>query len=277
MLKAAGFEFYCCPGTSAWSSFTGRTDNMIANIKKTAVNGKAYGAKGLLLADWGDGGHQNYVGVSYAAYCYGAALAWNTDGVTETELETFLSQHIFRDKNNLMGRIVLDAGRYNRLEDFPMFNMTISVMTLMAGLIPKAYFHGMLDKLTSGLETMADPDILKQLQTVIANRGAFNYKGLMGYIHELQEALAKTSMDRTDADIIQDEFNNGLRMAELGVRARWFIETEDTATEEEREAMRAEIQALSTHVQAEHRRLWAVRNKPGGMERSLALFKRVEG
>ena len=56
-LEKAGLDFYVCPGTSAWGSLVGRTDNMMKNVDKAIAEGLAHGMKGVMLADWGDGGH----------------------------------------------------------------------------------------------------------------------------------------------------------------------------------------------------------------------------
>lgn len=57
--KAAKRDFVVCPGTSAWGSLSGRVNNMMANIDNAITNGLPNGALGILLADWGDGGHPN--------------------------------------------------------------------------------------------------------------------------------------------------------------------------------------------------------------------------
>ena len=57
--KASKRAFIVCPGTSAWGSLSGRVNNMLANIDNAVTNGLANGALGILVADWGDGGHPN--------------------------------------------------------------------------------------------------------------------------------------------------------------------------------------------------------------------------
>jgi hypothetical protein len=76
VFAASGMPFYVCPGTSSWNSLAGRTANMRANMVSAAENGMRHGARGFLVADWGDGGHWQPLAVSLAGYVYGAALAW---------------------------------------------------------------------------------------------------------------------------------------------------------------------------------------------------------
>src|SRR4030043_517319 len=57
IFAASGVTFYVCPGTSAWNSIAGRTDNCLANLTNAAQNGIQNGAIGYLITDWGDTGH----------------------------------------------------------------------------------------------------------------------------------------------------------------------------------------------------------------------------
>jgi hypothetical protein len=74
---AAKVPFCVCPGTSSWNSLSGRTDNMTANIRSAAENGVKHGACGLIVCDWGDGGHWQPLGLSLPAFTTAAGLSWN--------------------------------------------------------------------------------------------------------------------------------------------------------------------------------------------------------
>ena len=72
-----GRAFYVAPGTSSWLTFAGRTKNALGNIHTAAREGLKHGAKGILVTDWGDYGHQQMLGVSLLPFAYGAAAGWN--------------------------------------------------------------------------------------------------------------------------------------------------------------------------------------------------------
>ena len=72
-LERAGVPFYVCPGTSSWGSLFGRVANMKANIDAAVGAAKKHGGIGLLLADWGDGGHPQPWIVSVPSLVYAAA------------------------------------------------------------------------------------------------------------------------------------------------------------------------------------------------------------
>ena len=70
--RRAKRRFIVCPGTSAWGSLSGRTANMMGNVDNAVTNGLANGMSGLMVADWGDGGHPNPWIVSVPAIVYAA-------------------------------------------------------------------------------------------------------------------------------------------------------------------------------------------------------------
>lgn len=69
--------FYVSPGTSAWNTIGGRQNNAVSNIKEATKQAIRYGAKGMLLTDWGDFGHHHFPPMSYPAIVWGATLSWN--------------------------------------------------------------------------------------------------------------------------------------------------------------------------------------------------------
>jgi len=57
--EKAGRRFWVSPGTSGWRSITGRTTNMLGNIGNAYRAACRHGAEGILIYEWGDGGHNN--------------------------------------------------------------------------------------------------------------------------------------------------------------------------------------------------------------------------
>jgi len=76
-LQAKGFQYWVCPGTSAWRSITGRTYERMANIQAAVQQGLKSDAKGCLITDWGDDGHRQQWPVSLIGLTEGAARTWN--------------------------------------------------------------------------------------------------------------------------------------------------------------------------------------------------------
>lgn len=89
-MDRAGLNFYACPGTSSWVSLFPRLHESRANIREFARAGRKYGATGLLNTDWGDGGHYNFMELSWYGYLFGAEQAWNPDADMTTFTRRFL-------------------------------------------------------------------------------------------------------------------------------------------------------------------------------------------
>ena len=111
--RGAGLPFYVCPGTSSWNSFAGRTHNTVLNIASAAREGKAAGASGLLVTDWGDHGHLQPLPVSYLGLLLGAGLAWNGADAADPgalDIPALLDTHAFPGAAGGLGRVAYDLG-----------------------------------------------------------------------------------------------------------------------------------------------------------------------
>ena len=107
----AGLEFWVCPGTSAWSSFAGRTTNALGNLARAAVHGKAHGSRGYLVCDWGDHGHLQPLPVSYPGLVAGAGLSWNAASAGgELPLARLVDRHVLGHGGGDLGRAVVELG-----------------------------------------------------------------------------------------------------------------------------------------------------------------------
>jgi hypothetical protein len=110
-LAAAKRKFWVCPGTSAWNTFTGRTDNMLANLESAAKQGRKYGAEGLLLTSWGDGGNHQPWPIMYPGIAYAAGLAWNQKAAKRQDVARAVNLIFSQTVNSGYGEILLQLGR----------------------------------------------------------------------------------------------------------------------------------------------------------------------
>jgi hexosaminidase len=113
LFARAGLEFQVCPGTSSWNSIAGRTDNAVENIARAAREGKAAGASGLLVTDWGDHGHLQPLAVSYLGLFTAAGFSWNCADAQQPralDLPRRLDRHVFFDSAGVLGRAAFDLG-----------------------------------------------------------------------------------------------------------------------------------------------------------------------
>ncbi|MEM7140459.1 MAG: family 20 glycosylhydrolase [Actinomycetota bacterium] len=60
----AGVSFWVAPGACGWNTIIGRNPNATANIADAVRVGRANDSPGLLLTEWGDGGHHHPLAVA---------------------------------------------------------------------------------------------------------------------------------------------------------------------------------------------------------------------
>jgi hypothetical protein len=93
-LADAGLPRWVCPGTSSWDSLLGRTTNMVGNIGGAVDAALADGAiDSMLVTDWGDWGHLQYLPVSLPGFAWGAAQSWCRGANRDLDLAAALDSH----------------------------------------------------------------------------------------------------------------------------------------------------------------------------------------
>jgi hexosaminidase len=282
-LQESGLEYMVCPGTNSWTSITGRTDNMLATVEVATTNAVKYGAKGMLITDWGDMGHWQYLPVSYAGYAVGGALSWNSGSRKELPLAAFLNNYVFRDKNSVMGDLVLDLGRYNRFEEFPMMNMTTTMLAFQFGIRNKIMINSIFGTILSGITALMkdiSPESITLFKDNYDNRRSFDYKGLQAFIDSKEVLLSKSWITTPDSLIIHDEYLNALRLIRLGEGLKKYIDFKDTMSIDEEKSELKAMKQLGEKYLLENRKLWMLRNKSGGYELSIlslnSLMKQID-
>jgi hypothetical protein len=249
---------------------------MLATIEVATTNATKYGAKGMILTDWGDMGHWQYLPVSYAGYAAGAALSWNSSSSKELDLKSFLNSYVFRDKSSVMGDLVLDLGRYNRYEEFPIFNMTTTSLSFQLGLRDKIMVSAIFDKVIKGIsDLMKDiaPEMISVFNENYENRHSFDYNGLQTFIDSKGILLKNAKIGTQDSMVIRDEYLNSIKLIRLGAALQSYIDFRNTLNPPEEKLRLQAMKDMCDEYLAENKRLWMIRNKSGGYENSIALLK----
>ena len=248
---AAGVPFYVCPGTSAWNTIVGRTENAVGNLLNAAENGLASGASGYLVTDWGDGGHWQQLPISYLGYAYGAALSWAVNPNRVADLPRLLDRYAFQDRAGVLGQMAYDLG-----------NVYLETGVLTGN----SNVFGQL---------LANPNL--SMEAVPWN--ALEVAGLeraIGSLDELEVRLEEADSALPDAEVVVGEFRNGIALARHASHlcaarlAAGRVEVPQLPAE-----ARAELAAELEPILTEFRRLWLLRNRPGGLEDSVGRFERL--
>ena len=247
---ASGIPFYVVPGTSTWNSLAGRTENAVANLLNAAENGRAHGAIGYLITDWGDSGHWQFQPASYLGFAYGAGLAWACEQNKDMDLPRVLDVHAFHDSAGVMGRLAYDLGNAYKVCGAVPGNSTIFYTVLLRQ-----------------LKDRLGPDLTAEgLEETIA------------YIDSVMENLPKADMAAEDGALMADEFRMTAALMRFACRlgiAR--LDAGDVGTLELPVKTRHRLAEELEPLLPEFRQLWLARNRGGGLRESVGRFERLLG
>lgn len=250
--QKAELDFYVCPGTSSWRSEIGRNQNAFVNLKNAAIEGTKFGAKGYLMTDWGDYGHFQPRSVSYATQLLGASYAWNYSDKTLGNLEFLLNKYIFDDHTGYTAKALLTLGNAYLKAKIPEGNANA--------------FHLMIRRYAWTMDG--------QYQTKHLTKS-----GLLAAKEEINKGLAllhKAKPESADAKIIKKEIEQVARLALFGIDlglAR--LETKGKSTKEIPKKIRKDLAHELSEIIDDHKKIWVIRNREGGLKDSAEKLEDV--
>lgn len=265
-LSRADRKFCLCPGTNSWLSFTGMTDNMLACIESAANAAYSYGAQGIIVTDWGDCGHLQYLPVSWAGILTAAAYAWNMRGTDRETLAKALDRFVFQDSACVLGNLVLDAGNYYQSEEFLLPCRTLAATVLTSGFVSREEYEKSLAFTAKSISFFSTEDFVKIYLESYQNRKEPRCFAVRKYLQELVSRLKRAKPACADGEIVLREYHNGLQMADAMCKVREMMLTGARFPELEKQ--------LDTVI-SEHRRLWNIRNKPYGCAQGLTPLEQI--
>lgn len=112
LLSELGVKFMTAPATSTWGVITSRYLDMITTIRNACYYTREYNGEGMLLTDWGDLGHLQYLPYSYPGIIYGAMCSWNINDSPEPLIKDVLERLV----DQKLAGAILDLSTYTRLE-----------------------------------------------------------------------------------------------------------------------------------------------------------------
>ncbi|MBD0851806.1 beta-N-acetylhexosaminidase [Maribacter arenosus] len=281
-IKEQGLDFMVCPGTSSWMTLTGRTDNMLGNIENAVLSGLKNGARGMLLTDWGDMGHWQYQPISYPGFAYAGAISWNSRTSRNLPLKRYLNTYIFEDKNQELANVVMEMGRSYHFEESHLPNMSHNFMAYQFGIADPVLENTIYSAIEKKLPEFVGEAFIEKIKGRFENKKMFEIEALNKHLDNLETELnghidegSITSTNGTNNEI-RNELRNGIEMVRLGAEIRNYGQQKENRTSEERIFHLTEMQERLALIQKEHRRLWLLRNKEGGLDRSMKPFQNLE-
>ena len=110
MLKEHNRKYILAGGTSTWSVITCRYDDMYYSIKNSSIAAKEHGGLGVIVTDWGDIGHLQYLPMSYLGFIHGAMTAWSNE---DEDAMVYLLAKIIGKEN---AESIVNLSKYTQLE-----------------------------------------------------------------------------------------------------------------------------------------------------------------
>lgn len=254
LFAQSGVPFYVCPGTSSWTTLSGRTDNMKGNIRNSIENGLKYGAIGVLNTDWGDRGHWQQAPVSYPGFAYGAALSWYAEGNNDLELTTALNTFAFGDRAGVMGKIAYDLGNTYLEPGVVVHNGNFLhwIYTVPLDQMRKRWSRSLYG---DSAQILNNDSLLLE-----------NLYGTIEYVDNVMKPLDSAQIERADAELIKREYRQSAHMLKHGAQ-RALLQLGDASIS------KADLLADLDALIEEQKALWLARNRPGGLSDSLASLE----
>jgi hypothetical protein len=252
---ASGLDFFVCPGTSGWNSFAGRATNALGNLASAAVHGRAHGAAGYLVTDWGDYGHLQPLTASYLGLAAGAAFAWNA-ATAETPLAPpwaeLLDRHVLRDRAGAAGRVVTGLG--------------------------EAYLHaGRTPRNGSALFFLVVFALLERERRLVQGVTEGTLAATLEHVGTAASGLGGLRLERDDAAVVERELAWTADVLAFACRfgrrrlASGDLGSFDAIPRRDRRALARELRTLAER----HREISLERYRPGGLEASAGWLTRV--
>ncbi len=244
--RDAGVRYYVCPSTNTHGSFAGRMDVTTFNIRTCAELAVEYGAEGLLLTDWGDGGHPQSWVWSMVPIALSGQYGWNTGAKQDGEsfkadfirsAEDFVDEWAFGGAK--VARLMYRMANYYLLEPERVHVCTMSAKQLTMPLSQTKYAH-LFDMKDSGDD--------------------FYFDNVTDYVRKVQADIEKQEFD----ELYKREMRLTARLIELGSEFCKVKLHPETSAEKAKELV-----ALIDVILPEYIEIWNIRNYERGINKFL--------
>jgi hypothetical protein len=238
----SGLPYYVCPGTSAWNSIIGRTDNCIGNIASATQNGLTHNAVGILTTDWGDNGHWQMLPISFLGFVYSAACSWGVEKNKAINLPEALNLFGFADPSKKLGVIAFELGNIYRMSEAKLHN--------------SSPLFWLLSRRSEDLKEKID--VTKQNLLDIVD----TVSKITGGLHDVDQPI--TSLFRR-------EFELSIRMVMHACKRGLYFMGEKGNEDLSAEKLKMDLR----DIMDEYRAVWLIRNNPGGLVDSVGRLETV--
>lgn len=103
----------------------------------------------------------------------------------------------------------------------------------------------------------------------------FDYEGLKRFLNDKEATLLKCQLNTVDGQTVKDEYLNTIHLVRTGVMLQHYIENKASMDAESEKRILLSIKESFIKYLDENQRLWNLRNKPGGYDRSILPLKKL--
>lgn len=250
-------KFLAAPATTSWCSFLGRTNDWWENIQNACVYTRVHGGEGVIVTDWGDFGHLQFLPISYAPLIFSGLMSWRVREGTFFSLHEYLNKYIFKDSKKIMADVVFELGNYYRYYNDYRSNGTVAFHTFMWAT------HAVNE---------SDPYNYYHERTKHSVLSKEKYELMMRFLDERIYELDLTDMKINEGQLIKDELKQSAFLVKLIDKLNHSFNSE--LTKDQRIALLEEIINSKDKLISEQKRLWLARNKYSDLDVSLAYLER---
>ena len=248
--KNAGVRYYVCPSVNTHGSLTSRMDVTTFNIRTSAELAVEYGAEGLLLTDWGDGGHPQSWVWSMTPIALSGQYGWNIGKPQDGEsfkadfiraAETFTDEFFFGGAK--VSRLMYRMANYYLLEPERVHVCTMSAKQLTLPMSETRYAH-LFDMKDSGDD--------------------FYFDNVTDYVRRVMADIEKLDFDerlKREIRLTADLIVLGSEVCKVKLHPQESID----------EAQ--ELAAMIDRILPEYTEIWNYRNFEMGIERFVGNLK----
>ena len=242
--RNAGVRYYVCPSVNTHGALSGRMDVTTFNIRTCAELAVEYGAEGILLTDWGDGGHsQPWVwSMNPIALC--GQYGWNVGAPQDGEsfkadfirnAETFVDEFAFGGQK--VSRLLYRMANYYLLEPERVHVCTMCAKELILPISQTRYAH-LFDLKDSGDD--------------------FYFDNVTSYVERVMEDIEQLSFE----DTLKREIRLTANLITLGSEI-CKVKLHPEKSRDQAAALAEKIDGILPEFEA----LWKARNYEKGVER----------
>lgn len=245
MLQNKKVKYLLAPGTSTWSTITGRMLDMESTIYNSATSAKKYGGLGIIVTDWGDIGHLQYLPFSYLGFIFAGMISWHDTNINNAK--AYLKKML---NDDYLYEAYLELARYHMLEgeyrDYGsrLFNAILWAEHAKNQTSPLQFY---LTRMKSNLLDEKNQQLLKISFTKV-------------------QSLLSLSKD----SLIKEEFVNSLFLLEtlLKINQKLKEVIDNKINKVNKINFDLEITSLKQYA-LKHQELWNQRNNPSGYIKSV--------